>query len=114
MSQRNVDGILIVDCKGRIIFGEESARLRDTLHGLIVKDGRIILNLTGMNHMDSGGLGTLVALFNSARATGAAIKMAGLNPRMRDLLEITRLTSFFDVADTVEDALQEFRKDAPQ
>ncbi len=110
LTERTVEGVLILDCKGRISFGEESALLRDKLRSLMQKDSTIVVNLAGINHIDSGGLGTLVAVVNAARAVNTSIKLSCLNPRVRDLLEITRLTSFFDTADTVEQALSGCRK----
>ena len=112
MSQRTIEGILILDCKGYIAFGEESARLHDVLRTLIVKDSKIVVNLAGVNHIDSGGLGTLVALVNSARVTNSSIVLAGLNSRVRDLLEITRLANFFSVSENVDTAIQEFQSEA--
>ncbi len=110
LNERTVEGVLILDCKGRILFGEESALLRDALRGLIQRDSIVVLNLAGINHIDSGGLGTLVAVVNAARAVNTSIKLSCLNSRIRDLLEITRLTNFFDTADTVEAALSGCRK----
>jgi len=58
------DGIVVVDCAGRIVFGEETAELRDQVKALITEGSRIILNLADVTYIDSGGLGTLVALYN--------------------------------------------------
>lgn len=110
LTERTVEGVLILDCKGRILFGEESALMRDTLRRLMQKDSIIVLNLAGINHIDSGGLGTLVAVVNAARAVNTSIKLSCLSARVRDLLEITRLAHFFDTADTVEAALSGCRK----
>lgn len=104
-----MDGILVVDCSGRIIFGEESASLRDTLRDLIPQNKKIILNLSGVNYIDSGGLGTLVALYTSARNGGGFIKLANLTQRVGDLLQVTKLLTVFDVYDSEERALESFR-----
>jgi anti-sigma B factor antagonist len=109
LSTRTVDGILVVDCSGRIIFGEESANLRDTLRDLIPQNKKIILNLSGVNYIDSGGLGTLVALYTSARNSGGSIKLANLTQRVGDLLQVTKLLTVFDVYDSEERALESFR-----
>lgn len=109
LSTRTVDGILVVDCSGRIIFGEESASLRDTLRDLIPQNKKIILNLSGVNYIDSGGLGTLVALYTSARNNGSSIKLANLTQRVGDLLQVTKLLTVFDVYDSEERALESFR-----
>jgi anti-sigma B factor antagonist len=70
LETRNVGGVTVVDCNGRIVFGEESALLRDTLKKLISENNQIVLNLAGINYIDSGGLGTLVALYTSAQSAG--------------------------------------------
>ena len=112
LSLRTVDGIAIVDCDGRIVFGEESAALRDTVRMVIAQSKRIVLNLAGVSYIDSGGLGTLVALYATAHYAGGSIKLANLTPRVDDVLQVTKLVTVFEVYDSEEKALQSFRKDA--
>ena len=106
---RNVDGVLVADCSGRIIFGEESASLRDTLKQLLDNNKKIVLNLGGVTYIDSGGLGTLVALYTSARSAGSSIKLANLTQRVGDLLQVTKLLTVFDVYDSEQKAIESFR-----
>ena len=75
LSTRVVDGVTIVDCNGRIVFGEESALLRDTIKKLINENSQIVLNLGSVTYIDSGGLGTLVALYTTAHNAGGAVKL---------------------------------------
>ncbi|HEY7618033.1 MAG TPA: STAS domain-containing protein [Terriglobales bacterium] len=112
LSTRNVDGILIVDCSGRIIFGEESSHLRDSVKKLVAENKKIILNLSGTNYIDSGGLGTLVSLYTSAKTAGSSIKLANLTQRVGDLLQVTKLLTVFDVYDSEQKALDSFRAGA--
>lgn len=112
LSTRTVDGVLIVDCSGRIVFGEESALLRDTVKQLIAQKNQIILNLASVNYIDSGGLGTLVALYTSARNSGGSIKLANLTQRVGDLLQVTKLVTVFGVYDSEQKAVDSFRKGA--
>ena len=109
---RTVDDIVIVDCNGRIIFGEESADLRDTVKMVISQSKRVILNLSGVTYIDSGGLGTLVALYTTARNNGGSIKLANLTQRVGDLLQVTKLVTIFDVHDSEEQALESYKKGA--
>jgi anti-sigma B factor antagonist len=110
LTVRTVDDIVIVDCAGRIVFGEESADLRDTVKMVITQSKRIILNLAGVTYIDSGGLGTLVALYTTARNSGSSIKLANLTQRVGDLLQVTKLVTIFDVYDNEEKAIDSFRK----
>lgn len=104
------DGIFIVDGAGRIIFGEETAMLRDQVKALISESGRIVLNLADVTYIDSGGLGTLVALYTTARNAGGAVKLSRLTPRVGDLLQVTKLLTVFEVYNSEDEAVLSFRK----
>jgi len=112
LTVRTKDDIVVVDCAGRIVFGEESADLRDTVKMVITQSKRIVLNLSGVTYIDSGGLGTLVALYTTARNSGGSIKLANLTPRVGDLLQVTKLVTVFDVYDSEEKAIESFQKGA--
>jgi len=112
LSTRTKEGVLIVDCSGRIVFGEESAHLRDTVKKLVAENNRIVLNLAGTGYIDSGGLGTLVALYTTARNSGGAIKLAKLTPRVGDLLQVTKLVTVFEVFDSEDKAVESFKRAA--
>ncbi len=109
---RVADGITIVSCHGRIILGEEASALRETLKHLLSSTRQIVLNLSGVNYIDSSGLGTLVGVYSSARAGGADIKLAGLGQRLRDTLSITKLVTVFEVYDSEQQAIAAFRRGA--
>jgi len=111
MSTRQVDGVLVVDCSGRVMFGEESASLRDMVKKLLAQSPKVVLNLREVNYIDSGGLGTLVSLYTTARNAGGAVKLARLSQRVGDLLQITKLLTIFEVFDDEEVAAQSFKKD---
>jgi anti-sigma B factor antagonist len=110
MSTRLLDGIVVVDCSGRILFGEETSALRETVRRLLAETSQIVLNLGEVSYIDSGGLGTLVALYSSARISGGSIKLANLTQRVGDLLQVTKLLTVFDVYDGEDKAVRAFRK----
>ena len=112
LNTRTENGITIVDCNGRIVFGEESALLRDTVKKLIGENSQIILNLAGISYIDSGGLGTLVALYTTAHNAGGSVKLANLTQRVGDLLQVTKLLTVFEVYDSEEKAIESFKKGA--
>lgn len=106
------DGIVVMDCAGRIVFGEETSELRDQVKGLIAQGSRVVLNLGEVSYIDSGGLGTLVSLYTSARSAGGSVKLARLTRRVGDLLQVTKLLTVFEVYETEEEAVESFRKTA--
>ena len=112
LNTRSENGVTIIDCHGRIVFGEESALLRDTVKKLIGENSQIVLNLANISYIDSGGLGTLVALYTTAQNAGGSVKLANLTQRVGDLLQVTKLLTVFDVYDSEEKAIQSFKKGA--
>ena len=112
MNVREVDGVTVLMCSGRIVFGEEGSELRDKVKSLLAETKKLVLNLGGVSYIDSGGLGILVSLYTSARAAGADIKLANLTQRVGDLLQITKLLTVFDVHEGEQKAIESFKKTA--
>ena len=110
MDTHVTEGITVVSCQGRIVFGEEATELRETLKRLLATTRQIVLNLSGVTYIDSGGLGTLVGVYSSARSSGADIKLTGLGQRLRDVLQITKLVTVFEVYDGEQEAIAAFRR----
>jgi len=111
MSTRSLEGVMVVDCSGRIVFGEESASLRDTVKKMLAESPKVVLSLREVTHIDSGGLGTLVSLYTTARNAGGSVKLASLSQRVGDLLQITKLLTIFEVFKDAESATRSFEKD---
>jgi len=86
----------VVLCTGKLTAGLTGI-LRDEVKALIPQTKKIILDLTGLTQMDSMGLGTIVALYVSAKASGTAIILINLSPRIRDLFRITNVWSVLEV-----------------
>jgi anti-sigma B factor antagonist len=109
---RQADAVTIVSCQGRIVFGEEATAMRENLKTILSSTRQVVLNLSGVSYIDSGGLGTLVGVYSSARASGADIKLTGLGQRLRDVLQITKLVTVFEVYDTEQEAIGAFHRGA--
>jgi anti-sigma B factor antagonist len=95
---RQVGDVAIVDITGNIVFGEESAALHDVVSGLL-KNGqkKILLNLRGVDYMDSMGMGSLVGVSASVRKQGGELKLLNLSDKVADVMQITRLYTVFDI-----------------
>jgi anti-sigma B factor antagonist len=108
LSARVINGVKIIDCNGRIVFGEEASQLRDAIKKDLAENNRIVLNLANVNYIDSGGIGTMVSLFTSARNAGGDIKLLHLTKRVGDLLQITKLITVFESYDDEQKAVNAF------
>ena len=106
---RQIDGITILDLSGRIVLGEGSVQLRDTIKELLSKGQKeILLNLGDVNYIDSSGLGELVSAYTSVKNAGGELKLLSLTKKVHDLLQITKLYTVFDVKDDEATAISAF------
>ena len=111
ISTRQVDGVAIVDCSGRITLGEGSVTLRDSVRDLLAKGAKnILLNLGDISYIDSSGIGELVSAFTSVKNAGGELKLLNLTKKVHDLLQITKLYTVFDVKDDEATAISSFTK----
>ena len=109
VSSRQVDGITIVDCSGRITLGEGSVTIRDNVRELLSKGHKkILLNLGDVSYIDSSGIGELVSAFTTVRNQGGELKLLNLTKKVHDLLQITKLYTVFDVKDDEATAVKSF------
>lgn len=110
ISKREREGIVILDLKGRLVVGDASTALRDTITRCREEESknRIILNLQNVDYIDSSGLGTLVICFTSLQRAGGALKLCCLNRRNVELLVLTKLSTVFEVFDNEDDAVNSF------
>jgi anti-sigma B factor antagonist len=112
ITTRDVGDVSIVSLDGWIVLGEESNALREELRALLSEGKkRIVLNLENVNYIDSAGLGTLVAAHHSAGGRGATLKLSGLGSNFREVLQITKLMTVFDVFESVPAAVASFGTD---
>ena len=112
-STREVGDVTIVDMSGRISLGEESAAFREMIANLLSQGHvKILLNLGGVDYIDSSGLGALVSSLATVRRAGGDMKLLNLTDKVDDLMEVTRLYTVFDIADDETAALSSFTKGA--
>ena len=106
---RQVQEVTVVDLSGQIKLGEGSSTLRDIVKDLLSKGHKkILLNLGEISYIDSSGIGELISAFTSARNQGGEMKLLNLTKKTRDLLQITKLYTVFDIKDDEAQAIAAF------
>src|SRR5260370_25336417 len=109
--QTQISGdVFIFLCDGRIVYGDEGAVLRERVGNTLPGTPRIVLNLNGVDYIDSGGLGILVGLLVSARNRGGELKLVSPRKRVKDVLRRTNLDTIFGVYENNDEAAAAFRK----
>jgi anti-sigma B factor antagonist len=98
-------GAVVLHCSGRLIFRDEANALTAILGEILPTARRMVVDLAGVESVDSAGLGELVLLHMWAEAAGYSLKFACPNKFVRQLLELTNLVSVFDVYSSVPEAV---------
>jgi len=110
ISRSSMSGVEVLHLRGVIYFGEESASLRLCVIELLKSSRQIVFDLAGVTHIDSGGLGALVALYASARKVGGEIKLANLGNHAKEVLQITKLVTVFEIFESSQDGIESFNR----
>lgn len=106
---RQSQGVAILDLDGRITLGEATGALRDAVKDVIAKGNKnILLNLSNVSYIDSAGLGELVGCSTTVRNAGGTLKLLGLQKKIKDLMQITKLHTIFEVMEDENSALKSF------
>ncbi len=87
-----VEGTTVVKCSGRLTL-DVSGPFRREIKTLIPGNKRLLLDLANLTYMDSSGLGAIVGLYISAKASGCELRLANFNERVRELLGLTKVLS---------------------
>jgi anti-anti-sigma factor len=102
-------GGAVVHCAGRLIFRHDANLLSAMLAEVLPAARKMVVDLAGVESVDSAGLGELVLLHMWAEAAGYSLKLACPNPSVRHLLELTNLVSVLDVYSSVAEAVSAMR-----
>jgi anti-anti-sigma factor len=105
LESRPVGEVFVVQCQGRIISGNEVFTLHSQVGDAIEKYGDVVLQLEKVEFVDSSGLGAMMRLVQAARAKSGDVKLCGLPPKVRKVLEMTHLLKEFETYDSLEEAI---------
>ena len=112
IQQREREGIVILDMRGRITVGPEATALRDKISELVAAGKlNVVLNMAGVDYIDSTGLGALVIVATTMRKNGGNVKLLNLNRRNIELLVMTKLATVFEIFNDDQDAVNSYYPD---
>jgi len=109
VTQREEEGISILQLKGRLTFGPEDILLDDEIRDkLAARRVRVVIDLANVDKIDSAGLGTLLYARGELRRAGGGLALANLQPAQMKVLLVAKLETVFDVFDSQLDAINSF------
>ena len=104
LETRVAEDVTVICCKGRIAYGIEAASLSGEIAELAPQTRRVVIDLSGVEMIDAAGLGALISIALTAQASQCSVKLAAPGNFIRQLLELTKLTSVFEVHPTLDAA----------
>jgi anti-sigma B factor antagonist len=107
---RDHGDIRVIELTGKITIGSGDVKLRELISAAL-EEGKpkILLDLAGVNAIDSSGIGEMVACYTTVTKREGQLKLLRMSPKINDILQVTQLITVFDVFDTEEEALASFR-----
>jgi len=109
LTSRQVGDVTVIDAGGRITLGEGASAFRDIIREMSAKGNKkLLLNLGEVSYIDSSGIGEMVSGFTTVTNNGGHLKLLGLSKRVKDLLQITKLYTVFEVFDDEAEAVRSF------
>jgi anti-sigma B factor antagonist len=109
IKERQVGDVTVLDLKGRVRVGGATVSLHRAFRSLVQEEKvLILLNLAGVTHIDSSGLGELISSHITVFNKGGEIKLVQLTETLRELMTVTKLLTIFDVYENEADALISF------
>jgi anti-sigma B factor antagonist len=102
---RESSDVTVVYCKGRIVYRDEAAAFSGKIFDVLSRTRQLVLDLSGVQIMDSAGLGELVAVLHQANESGSTVRLAAPSKLVHGLLKLTNLDSLFEIHSTVGEAM---------
>ncbi|HNU91819.1 MAG TPA: STAS domain-containing protein [Spirochaetota bacterium] len=110
ITKRTKGEVVVLDIAGEIDL-YNAPEIKDIINKLIEEQRyNVIINLEKVSYIDSSGIGALISSLSNLKKYQGGLKIINVYASVRKVFELTKLTSFFDIFDSEEDALESFNK----
>jgi len=107
--EKEVDDLMIITLKGKLILQEETAQLHDCIKSVLDRDiKKIVMNLKNLSRISSLGIGAVLRALTVVRDSGGDLRLAGLDPNVKNIFEITKLIGVIQIFDQNDQAISSF------
>lgn len=108
VARTEAGGVPVLRLRGRLTLGEGARSLRGAISDIAAEGHKsLLLDLAELSYIDSSGLGSLVAGFNSLKSQGGSVGLCQVPERVRELLEMTGLAAIFRIFATEREAAEQ-------
>ena len=109
ISEKHITDVVVLNLEGSLMGGPEAVTLNETVNRYLdEKTLKLVLNLKSVERVNSSGLGILIKALTTFKTNGGVLKLANVNPKVKNLLVITKLNTILDSYDSVDAAVKSF------
>lgn len=110
ITKRTKDEVVILDISGEIDL-YNAPEIKDIINSLIEeKKFNVIINLEKVTYIDSSGIGALISSLSNLKKYQGGLKIINVFASVRKVFELTKLTSFFEIYDSEDAAIESFKR----
>lgn len=110
IKEKMENGVAVVSLKGDLLGEPDTTNIREKVRSLVSSNVKnVILDLGGVNYMNSSGLGTLISTLTTTRNAGGDLRLARVEGKVQNLFVMTQLVKVFDTYDSVDEAVGSFK-----
>jgi len=109
ISEKKENDVTVLNLDGSLMGGPEAVSLNEKINRLLdEKSLKVVLNLEKVERVNSSGLGILIKVLTTFKRNGGELKLAHVNPKIENLLVMTKLNTIFESYETEESAVNSF------
>jgi len=109
ISEKKENDVTVLNLDGSLMGGPEAVSLNEKINRLLdEKSLKVVLNLEQVERVNSSGLGILIKVLTTFKRNGGELKLAHVNPKIENLLIMTKLNTIFESYETEESAVNSF------
>lgn len=110
IKEKMENDVAVISLKGDLLGEPDTGMIRDKIHSLVNDEVKhVVVDLGGVNYMNSSGLGTLISVLTTMRNAGGDLRLARVEGKVQNLFMMTQLVKVFDTYETVDRALVSFK-----
>jgi len=115
IKEKITDNVAVLTLSGDLVSEADTSKLKDKIHSLVADKMKcVVVDMSGIDYINSTGLGTLISVLTTMRSAGGDLRLARLGERVENLFVITKLVKIFDTYETVNRAIASYNAKEPK
>jgi anti-sigma B factor antagonist len=110
IKEKMENNVAVLTLKGDFLGEPETTKVREKIRSLVADEVKhVIIDMGGVNYVNSSGLGTLISTLTTMRNAGGDMRLARVGEKVHNLFIVTQLVKVFETYETVDRALASYK-----